>query len=79
MTGKARLIFPIVMAFIMSFLMSGIVTATNIGLPPDFLSRWMSAWAFAFPPAVVATLLAQAPARYVTERIIRLIDGPRET
>ncbi|MEZ5876496.1 MAG: DUF2798 domain-containing protein [Tepidamorphaceae bacterium] len=80
MRGKAKIIFPTVMAFIMSFLMSGIVTALNIGLPPDFLHRWMAAWAAAFPIAVVATFAAQMPALYVTERIVIWLDrdkGPK--
>lgn len=42
------------MALIMSFLMSGIITSLNIGIPDDFLLRWMRAWAMSFPAAAMA-------------------------
>ena len=74
MTGKARIIFPVVMAFIMSFLMSGIVTALNIGFPPNFLFRWMTAWVAVGPIAIIATFVAQTPALYITQRIIGWLD-----
>lgn len=34
-------LFGLFMAFFMSFLMSGGITAINVGIPPDFVSRWM--------------------------------------
>ena len=35
----------------------------------------MAAWAVAFPGATIAALIAQGPARYVTERVVRWLDG----
>lgn len=77
MTGKARYIFAVSMALIMSFLMSGIITSLNIGIPEDFLLRWMRAWAMSFPAAAMAAILAQAPARFMTESIMGMLERRR--
>jgi hypothetical protein len=43
---------PVVFAFFMALLMSGIMSAVvtffNVGAVPDFLSRWLHAWGMAF-------------------------------
>ena len=75
MTGKAKVIFPAVMAFIVSFIMSRVVTAVNLGFQADYLGSWMSAWAFACPVAMGSALVAQAPAHYVTTRVVGWLEG----
>ena len=51
MQGKAKFIFPVLMAGVMAFLMTGLVTWLNLGFPADFLKRWMTAFIIAWPCA----------------------------
>ena len=46
MEGKAKIVFPIVITAIIVFVVSGVVTYFNIGLRPDFVPRWLSAFGF---------------------------------
>ena len=75
MSGKARIIFPTIMAFIMSFIVSGLITLINLGPVAHFLWSWMVAWVVAFPCATFAALISQAPARRATEIICGWLDG----
>jgi hypothetical protein len=75
MEGKARFIFPVLMAGVMAFLMTALVTLINVGLPPDFLKRWAIAFAIAWPFATMAAFVAIPIARRLTARIVALIDG----
>lgn len=56
-------LFGLFMAFFMSLLMSGAITAINVGLPPDFVSRWMRSWGVAFLLAYPAILIVAPLAR----------------
>lgn len=73
MTGKARFIFPVVMAFMMAFLVSAVITFVNLGFSPDFLSRWMHAFTIAWPSAAVVAFFALPLARRVTAEIVKVI------
>lgn len=75
MQGKARYIFAAIQSGIMAFLMTAIVTAINVGIPPDFLSRWMHAFIIAWPCAFVAALIARPFAQAGTEKIVKLLEG----
>jgi energy-converting hydrogenase Eha subunit A len=75
MEGKARFIFPVLMAGVMAFLMSALITALNLGLPPDFVVRWMKAFVIAWPAATIAAFIAIPIARKVTGRLVALIEG----
>jgi hypothetical protein len=75
MTGKARFIFPMVTAGIMAFLMTALITFVNLGMPPNFVSLWLRAFVIAWPLATIAAFIGIPMARFVTERIIRVI-GP---
>jgi hypothetical protein len=75
MDGKARYIFPVLMAGVMAFLMTALVTWLNLGLPPNFLALWMKAFAVAWPAASVAAFIAIPLARKATARIVRLLEG----
>jgi hypothetical protein len=70
MEGKARYIFPICMAFFMALLMTAVITAVNLGFPPDYLRRWMQAFAVAWPIAAVVAFLAVPLARSMTSWIV---------
>ena len=50
-------VFGLFMALFMSCLMSGAITAINIGFPPDYLARWMRSWGLAFVLAYPAILI----------------------
>ena len=61
-------LFGLFMAFFMSFLMSGAITAINVGVPPDFVSRWMYSWGLAFLLAYPANLIVAPLARHLRNR-----------
>jgi hypothetical protein len=73
MTGKARFIFPVLMAGIMAFLMTALVTWLNLGLPADFVRHWLAAFAVAWPCAAAAAFIAIPVARRATGLVIRVI------
>ncbi|MGL4727308.1 MAG: DUF2798 domain-containing protein [Bosea sp. (in: a-proteobacteria)] len=75
MEGKARFIFPVLMAGVMALLMTALVTFLNLGLPSNFLSLWMRAFVIAWPCAAMAAFIAIPLARRATAAIIRVI-GP---
>ncbi|MHB2167039.1 DUF2798 domain-containing protein [Alsobacter sp. R-9] len=72
MDGPARYIFPILMSGVMAFLMTALVTALNVGFPPDYMKRWAIAFVVAWPCAVVAAFIAIPIARRGTRAILRL-------
>ncbi|MEO1602218.1 MAG: DUF2798 domain-containing protein [Pseudomonadota bacterium] len=70
MSPTARRVFLVVMATIMTFLMSAAVTAINTGLGGDFVWRWLTAWSMALPIGVVGALFAAPVAQRVTRAVI---------
>jgi hypothetical protein len=72
---KARYIQPVIMAAIMAFLMTAVVTYINLGAPPDFLRRWMIAFCVAWPFATVAAFIAIPMAKRATAWITGRLDG----
>lgn len=66
-------VFGLFMAAFMSFLMSGAITALNIGLPPDYLSRWMGSWGVAFVLAYPAILIVGPIARRLA---LNFVESP---
>jgi hypothetical protein len=44
MEGKAKFIFPILATGVVVFVVSCVVTFSNIGLRADFVIRWLSAF-----------------------------------
>lgn len=66
-------VFGLFMATFMSFLMSGAITALNIGFPPDYLSRWMHSWGLAFMLASPAILIVAPIARRLA---LRFVESP---
>ncbi len=74
MDGTARFIFPVVIAAIIVFIVSGVVTYFNIGLRTDFVPRWLSAFIVGWPVASVTAFAALPFARAGTLRIVGMID-----
>jgi len=75
MPAKAALIQPVLMAAVMAFLMTALVTYLNLGFPPDYLRRWMAAFAIAWPAAAVAAYIAIPIARSLTGRIVAWMEA----
>jgi Protein of unknown function (DUF2798) len=74
MDGKARFIFPILAIGIIVFVVSCVVTFTNIGLRADFVARWLSAFFIGWPVAAVTGLLVFPYVRRATVGIVALIE-----
>ncbi len=77
MQDKARFIRPVIVAAIMAFLMTAVITFINLGLRPDFLRRWMIAYAVAWPFATLAAFVAVPVADRVTGWIIGRLERKR--
>jgi hypothetical protein len=75
MEGKAKYIFPVLMAGVMAFLMTALVTFLNLGVPPDFFYLWMKAFIIAWPAAALAAFIAIPVARKTTAAIVKKIEG----
>ena len=54
------------MALFMSFLMSGAITAINVGIPSGFFGIWMHAWGYAFSIALPVILIVAPIVRRLT-------------
>jgi hypothetical protein len=75
MEGKARFIFPVIITAIIVFVVSAVVTFTNIGFRADFVPRWLKAFITGWPVAAVTAFIAIPYARRLTAAIERLING----
>lgn len=75
MEGKARFIFPVIISALIVFVVSAVVTFTNIGLRADFVPRWFKAFLTGWPVAAVLAFFAVPYVRRATEAIVRLIEG----
>jgi uncharacterized protein DUF2798 len=74
MDGKARYLFPIIITALIVFVVSAVVTFTNIGFTADFVPRWLKAFAVGWPVAAVTAFLAIPYVRAATMRIVALIE-----
>jgi uncharacterized protein DUF2798 len=74
MDGKARYIFPLIITALIVFVVSAVVTWTNIGLTTDFVPRWLKAFAVGWPVAAVTAFLAIPHVRTATARIVAVIE-----
>jgi hypothetical protein len=74
MEGKARFIFPIIATGLVVFVVSAVVTFTNIGFRADFVRRWLSAFIIGWPVASVTGCLAFPYVRRATAGIVALIE-----
>jgi hypothetical protein len=74
MEGNARFIFPIIATGLVVFVVSAVVTFTNIGFRVDFVRRWLSAFFIGWPVASVTGLIAFPYVRRATAGIVALIE-----
>jgi predicted PurR-regulated permease PerM len=75
MEGKAKFIFPVLMAGVMAFLMTALITWLNLGFPPNYLALWIKAFVIAWPAAAIAAFIAIPLARRATATIVRIVEG----
>ncbi|WP_267463305.1 DUF2798 domain-containing protein [Thiomicrorhabdus heinhorstiae] len=62
------------MALLMSFLMSGVISAMNVGIPENFLIIWFHAWWTAFIIAFPSVLFVSPIVRRITNKLIRAVE-----
>lgn len=65
----APTVFALLLAGLMTLIVSGIVTAMNVGLPPDFAARWMRGWLTTWPIAFPALLVVRPLVQRLVERL----------
>jgi hypothetical protein len=70
--SKFHLVFSLLMGAVMVTLMTGIVTFSNIGLAPDFLSHWMHAILIAYPVATPIIYFLAPQMRKLTARMVEM-------
>jgi len=63
------LVFAVLLTGIMTLVISGIATAINVGLPSDFLARWVRAWLPNWAVACPVLLLVRPFVQRLTERL----------
>jgi hypothetical protein len=63
---KFHLVFSLVMGALMISIMTCVITAINVGFPPDFLARWGKAFALAYPVGVPVIFFMAPIARKIT-------------
>jgi hypothetical protein len=71
--SRFHLVFSILMAAIMLFPMTFVVTLVNVGRVPDFVAHWMKSFAVAY---VVAVPLIYFLAPFVRGLAARLAESP---
>jgi len=74
MEANAKFIFPVLATGIVVFVVSCVVTFSNIGLRADFVTRWLSAFFIGWPVASVTGLIAFPYVRRATTGIVALIE-----
>lgn len=72
MEGKAKFIFPVIITGIIVFVVSAVVTFTNISFRVDFVPRWLHAFITGWPVAAVTAFVALPYARRFTAAIERM-------
>jgi hypothetical protein len=66
----APYVFAVLLAGCMTLIVSGITTAINVGVPADFVARWMKAWLPTWAIAFPALLVVRPFVQKLTERLI---------
>jgi hypothetical protein len=75
MKGKAKFIFPVLMAGQMVLMVTLVATYINLGWRHDFFVHWMKAWLVSWPVAAGTAFAAMPIAQRATALIVQLIDN----
>jgi hypothetical protein len=65
----APYLFALLLAGLMTLVVSGVVTALNVGVPPDFMQRWLRGWLTTWAIAFPVLLLVRPFVHRVVERL----------
>ena len=74
--NKANFIFPVLATGFVIFVVSSVVTFSNIGFRPDFVHRWLSAFIVGWPVGAVTALIAFPSLRRIAAGIASAIERP---
>jgi len=74
MEGKAKFIFPVIAAAVVVFVVSAVVTFSNIGFRADFVRRWLTAFIIGWPVGATSGLIVFPLVRRVAVGIAGLIE-----
>jgi VIT1/CCC1 family predicted Fe2+/Mn2+ transporter len=66
----AGVVTPFVLSLVMTFVVSAIATARSVGLTPDFLTLWMSAWGLSWLIAFPTLLMVLPIVRRITGLLV---------
>lgn len=66
----SQTIFMIIMAFGMSLIMSGVVTAASTGFGVGFLERYLNSFIFALPIGLIAAFAMGPIAKIIVKKLI---------
>lgn len=61
--------FALLLAGMMTLIVSGVVTALNVGFPQDFVGRWLGSWVATWAIAFPVMLLVRPFVQRVVERL----------
>lgn len=78
MNGMARAVLVTLMTAMMVFVVTFIVSAINLGFPPDFLRQWAKVYVISWPVAAVSGYFAMPLARRTTEAIMARMAARRD-
>ncbi len=70
MDWKSKAVLAVIMSGAMSFMVTILATYINLGIPHNFISRWLKAWAVAWPIAAGTAYLVMPMAQRATKRIV---------
>ncbi len=74
MEDKAKFIFPVLATGFVIFVVSSVVTFSNIGFRADFVQRWLSAFIIGWPVGATTAFIAFPYLRRVAAGIAGLIE-----
>lgn len=78
MQGKAKIIFSLTMAFLMSSMISCFMTLVRHGISEGFFRAWMETFSIAWPFASGWIFIALPIARFVTGRLVSWLDKVKQ-
>ncbi|NRA85766.1 MAG: DUF2798 domain-containing protein [Gammaproteobacteria bacterium] len=67
---KHKILFTLIMSFILSSLMTLWVTYLNLGLSDNFLGHWRNAFLLAWPAAGIISFLFAPLAQKITNKVL---------
>ena len=67
---NSQLLFIIIMAFGMSLIMSGVVTAVNTGVDNGFIGRYFNSFIIALPVGIITAFTINPIARFLVNKIV---------